>query len=126
MAKDPDGFESWLLPQFLVDDDNNDETFAEFRNSSRRNGGRKSSNSFGMDFKRDFGYEFGDYALFGPQSDLGSPFEGSTETESDDDDYISELTRKIAHSSLHESAFAFENKVVFKMFFFFWKTFPWL
>lgn len=133
MAKDPDGFESWLLPQFLVDD-YNDETFAEFRNTSKRNGGKKSSNSFGMDFKRDFGYEIGDYGLFGPQSDLGSPFEGSTETESDDDYYISELTQKIADSSLHESAFAFANKVVFKMlyfcisylFIFFWKTFSWV
>lgn len=110
MAKDSEDCEHWLLPQFLTDED--DDLFAEFKNSSNKNDGRNIRSCFGRDFQHDFAYGFGP---FGPQSGLSSPVEGSTETESDDDDYITGLTQKMAHSTLQDSALASENKRVFKI-----------
>ncbi|KAL3531755.1 hypothetical protein ACH5RR_005276 [Cinchona calisaya] len=93
MAKDSDDLEHWLLPQFLTDDD--DDLFAQFNNSNYKNDGRNTA-------RRDFQHPFC------PQSDLSSP---STETESDDDEYITGLTQKMAHSTLYDSAaLASENK----------------
>ncbi|KAJ8551064.1 hypothetical protein K7X08_000434 [Anisodus acutangulus] len=79
MEKDlVDDCEFWLPPQFLTDDD------------------------LLMNFKKD-----GLNNPFGPYSDLSSPVEsvvGSTETESDEDNdnYITGLTLKMAQSTLHE------------------------
>lgn len=58
-------------------------------------------------FPFEFPYGFG--ASSGHScSDLSSPVEsvvGSTETESDEEDYIAGLTRQIAHSTLEGDAF---------------------
>lgn len=85
--------EFWLPPQFLTDDD----ILLGFKtNSKGEENDRKSY--FGCDFKNEFSY------MLGPPSDLSSPVEsvvGSTETESsDEEDYITELTRQMAHSTL--------------------------
>lgn len=116
MAKEPDDCEPWLLPQFLTDDV--DEIFAEFKNSSRNNRDirNRKKGCTGLDFQQhEFGYGFGP---FGSQSDLSSPVEGSTETESEDDDYITGLTQQLAQSTLQDSALPFEHnsKRVFKTF----------
>lgn len=89
MAESIDGGEFWLPPQFLTDDD------------------------VLMDLETDFSK-----SRFGFSSDLSSPVEsvvGSTETESDEEDYLTCLTRQMARSTLEndrtqiESAFTTEN-----------------
>lgn len=90
MAEDLiDNGEFWLPPQFLTDDD------------------------ILMDFntikKTDFGY-----GLFGPgpNSDLSSPVEsvvGSTETESDEEDYLAGLTKKLSRSTLQDNFWKIDN-----------------
>ncbi|KAK4345674.1 hypothetical protein RND71_035850 [Anisodus tanguticus] len=90
--------EFWLPPQFLTDDD----ILFEFKNNNNsklgeENGRRKY---FGCDFQNEFSYGFN---MFGPHSDLSSPVGsviGSTETESEEEDYITELTRQMAYSTL--------------------------
>lgn len=101
MAKDSDDCEFWLPPQFLTDDD---ELFAEFK--APKNDGRNGL-GFGADYQRGFSCGF---FGFGPNSDLSSPVDGSTETESDEEDYITELTRQISRSTLHDSGLAYENR----------------
>lgn len=103
MAKDSDDCEFWLPPQFLNDDD---DLFTEMK--GRRNDGRNGL-GFGGDYQR--GYSSGFYG-FGPNSDLSSPVDGSTETESDEEDYITELTRKLSRSTLLDSGLAYENRKV--------------
>lgn len=49
---------------------------------------------------------------FGPHSDLSSPVEsliGSVDTESDEEEYLNGLTRKIAHSTIQDSGFGYGN-----------------
>ncbi|KAL3536456.1 hypothetical protein ACH5RR_004917 [Cinchona calisaya] len=105
MAMESDDCEQWLLPQFLTDDD--DQLFADFKNANMKNDSRNTTKTcFGMDFLNEYGYGFGP---FGSQSDLSSPVEGSTETESDDDDFMTGLTQKLAQSTLRDSALAYEN-----------------
>lgn len=103
MAKDSDDCEFWLPPQFLTDDD---DLFTEFK-THRHDG--KNGLSFGRDYQPDFSFGF---PGFGPNSDLSSPVDGSTETESDEDDYITELTRKLTNSTLQDSRLASESKKV--------------
>lgn len=98
MAVSLDDGEFWLPPAFLTDDD-----LAVDKNGNGKNDG----NGFGWDtegirapFSFDFPYRFGS---FGSSSDLGSPVEsvlGSSETESDEEDYLAGLTRQIARSKL--------------------------
>ncbi|XP_059427991.1 uncharacterized protein LOC132161811 isoform X2 [Corylus avellana] len=98
MAVSLDDAEFWLPPEFLTDDD-----LAVEKNGSGKNEG----NGVGSDteamralFPYDFPYRFGS---FGSSSDLGSPVEsvvGSSETESDEEDYLAGLTRQIARSTL--------------------------
>lgn len=96
MEKDLDDCEFWLPPQFLTDDD----LLMDFKNLSVGEGKINAKNKlFGGDFQSEFAYGFNP---FGSHSDLSSPVEsvvGSTETESDEDDFI---TRKMAHSTLQE------------------------
>lgn len=91
MEKGFDDCEFWLPPQFLTDDD----LLMDFKtHSCVGDGGKDGSNPFSNGFNP-----------FGSHSDLSSPVEsvvGSTETESDEDDYITGLTRKMAHSTLQE------------------------
>ncbi|CAI9098338.1 OLC1v1034965C1 [Oldenlandia corymbosa var. corymbosa] len=98
MTKVADEFESWLLPQFLIDDD---DVFSEWRGSEKINGGRNGvTASFGMGLNQKFGGGFGE---FGP---CGSP-----EMETDDDDYVAELSRIWSNSSLRVSSTAYESKM---------------
>ncbi|KAL2481608.1 Uncharacterized protein Adt_34574 [Abeliophyllum distichum] len=96
MAAELDDGEFWLPPQFLSDDD------------LLIGGQNKIHPTKRTD---DFSFAFGN--SFGPFSDLSSPVEsvmGSTETESDEDDYMTELTRKIAQSTIQDSAYPFEKQ----------------
>lgn len=78
-----DDCEFWLPPQFLADDD--------FKNGvGEENVGRNT----GFGFRTRF--------LYG--SDLGSPVESPPETESDEEEYIFGLTRKMAYSTLEDAA----------------------
>ncbi|CAN4109692.1 unnamed protein product [Withania somnifera] len=87
--------EFWLPPQFLTDD----ATFMGFKSNSKGDGNERTM-SFGVDFQKEFAYGFN---MFDPHSDLSLPVEsvvGSSETESDEEDYITELTRQVAYSTL--------------------------
>ncbi|VFQ95697.1 unnamed protein product [Cuscuta campestris] len=78
-----DDCEFWLPPQFLADDD--------FKNGiGEENAGRNT------------GLRFRPRCLFG--SDLGSPVESPPETESDEEEYIFGLTRKMAYATLEDDA----------------------
>ncbi|KAG8376966.1 hypothetical protein BUALT_Bualt09G0119300 [Buddleja alternifolia] len=87
MAQELDDGEFWLPSEFLTDDD------------------LLTDHGFKTKRADDASYGFG--PSFGFNSDLSSPVEsvmGSTETESDEDDFIAGLlTRKIAQSTLHDS-----------------------
>ncbi|KAB1200267.1 hypothetical protein CJ030_MR0G007693 [Morella rubra] len=98
MAVSSKGAEFWLPPEFLTDDDL----------VMDKNGTSKiEDNGFGTDnevtralFPFEFPYGFGS---FGTSSDLSSPVEsvvGSSETESDEEDYLAGLTRQMARSTL--------------------------
>lgn len=109
MAKNLDDYEFWLPSQFLTDDD----LLMDFKDNStvgERNDGVKY---LGRDFQLGLN-------PFGLQSDLSSPVEsavGSVDTESEEE-YITELTRKMAHSTLHESGFGYQNTKVLLIFWF--------
>lgn len=99
MAKNLDDYEFWLPSQFLTDDD----LLMDFNINStgERNNGA-----------RDFQHRFNPFGL---HSDLNSPVEsavGSVDTECDEEEYITELTRKMAHSTLHDSGFGYQNTKV--------------
>lgn len=84
MAQDLDYGEFWLPSEFLTDDD----LLTDFK--------KKGVDDFSCGLAKSFGFH----------SDLSSPVEsvtGSTETESDEDDFISFLTRKMNYSTLHDS-----------------------
>ncbi|PSS32647.1 3-phosphoshikimate 1-carboxyvinyltransferase [Actinidia chinensis var. chinensis] len=96
MAENLDDGEFWLPPQFLTDDD----ILMDYKSNkaSLKSIEADSGGYFPYDFQREFG-------SFGPYSDLSSPGESvvsSTETESDEEDYIAGLTWKLAHSTLKE------------------------
>ncbi|KAL9153074.1 hypothetical protein ABFS82_10G025100 [Erythranthe guttata] len=85
MAEELDDGEFWLPSEFLTDDD----LLMDFKTDHFQT---KRSDSFSTGF--------------GINSDLSSPVEsimGSTETESDEDDFLTGLTRKLAHSSFQDS-----------------------
>lgn len=89
MAQELDDLEFWLPSEFLTDDD----LLTDFK-----------TDRFKTRRIDDFSYGFGN--SFGLSSDLSSPVElvtSTAETESDDDDLISELRRKFAHSTLQVS-----------------------
>lgn len=103
-AENLDDAEFWLPPQFLADDHDDDkaDTFRSDRSSSL------------------FPVEFGS---LGFSSDLSSPVEsvvGSSEAESDEEDFMAGLTLRMACSTLDDgfkatdSAFASENGKVTK------------
>ncbi|XP_075510195.1 uncharacterized protein LOC142546392 isoform X2 [Primulina tabacum] len=84
MAQELDDGEFWLPSEFLTDDD----LLTDFKKKG------------GDDFSCGFGNSFGLY------SNLSSPVEsvtGSTENESDEDDFISFLTQKMNYSALNDS-----------------------
>ncbi|KAM7464012.1 hypothetical protein LguiA_032133 [Lonicera macranthoides] len=112
MADDLDNPEFWLPSEFLADGD----IFAG-RNTCTRTEGVKclyGENSGGSGL-----YRFPSFASFGLNSDLSSPVEsvvGSTETESDEEEYIAELARRMARSTVNEdlwkadSSFGYDTK----------------
>ncbi|XP_011019197.1 PREDICTED: uncharacterized protein LOC105121999 isoform X2 [Populus euphratica] len=105
MTESLDDGEFWLPPQFLIDDDtvlmeqNSDNNF---NGSARDVFGYSKTDSGKSLFPLQFPCGFGS---FGFSSDLSSPVEslvGSTETESDEEDYLAGLTRQMAHSTLED------------------------
>ncbi|XP_052177053.1 uncharacterized protein LOC127791235 [Diospyros lotus] len=92
MAQGLDDCEFWLPPQFLTDDD----ILMDFKpvNLNGKNAGSNAGSFFPFDYPSGFG-------SFGPSSEQGSSL-SSTETESDEEDYLAELTRKMAHSTLQD------------------------
>ncbi|KAE8654284.1 copper transporter 1-like [Hibiscus syriacus] len=97
MAEVLDDGEFWLPPQFLTDDD----FFVDGVKATNNTKNLKDGESL-------FPYEFpGGFRSFGFSSDLSSPVEsvlGSTETESDEEDYLAGLTRQMAHSTLEDDS----------------------
>lgn len=88
MAQELDDGEFWLPSEFLTDDDLLMDFKTDYSKSKRAD---------------DFSLGFGSFSGF--NSDLSSPVEsvmGSTETESDEDEFISGLTRKMAHSTIND------------------------
>ncbi|XP_021897389.1 uncharacterized protein LOC110814282 [Carica papaya] len=110
MAQSIEDGEFWLPPDFLTDQDDIGSDGLRSSNKTQK------KNGFGLDteapkslFPYDFPYGFGS---FGFSSDLTSPVEsvvGSTESESDEDDYIAGLTRKMAHSTLDDDFATYER-----------------
>lgn len=113
MAESLDDGEFWLPSQFLTDDD----VLLDKSEKLKDGAVKRSANWFdekrdgydldGEVFKPLFPFEFS--SGFGPyglsSSDLSSPVEsvvGSTETESDEEDFLAGLTRQMAHSTLDE------------------------
>ncbi|OMO66447.1 hypothetical protein CCACVL1_21133 [Corchorus capsularis] len=104
MAEVLDDGEFWLPPSFLTDDD----LFMDKTTEAKKN----QKDGFGFGFELDgsnkslFPYEFPNgFGSFGFSSDLSSPVEsvvGSTETESDEEDFLAGLTRQMAHSTLED------------------------
>jgi hypothetical protein len=105
MTESLDDGEFWLPPQFLIDDDT---VLMEQNSENSLNGsardvfGYSKTDSGKSLFPLEFPCGFGS---FGFSSDLSSPVEsvvGSTETESDEEDYLAGLTRQMAHSTLED------------------------
>lgn len=112
MAESLDDGEFWLPAQFLTDKD------ILMDKGNINNSRNKGGITTGIGFTS-YGYD-----LFGPSSDLSSPVEsvnGSTETESDEEDYLAGLTRQIAHAALQDEfvkvdhGFVYENKKTWGM-----------
>lgn len=103
MAEALDDGEFWLPPQFLTDDD----MFVEKKEIRRPNC------SDGSEMEGGFG--FSPYGSSGFSSDLSSPVEsvvGSTETESDEDEFVSVLTQQMAGLTRNELGFGSETEKV--------------
>ncbi|CAK9179784.1 unnamed protein product [Ilex paraguariensis] len=95
MAEDLYDGEFWLPPQFLTDDDINAKKSEGDVWLSREIDG-------GAYFPYDFPTGFGSFC---PNSDLCSAVEsvvGSTETESDEEEYLTGLTKKLARSTIQD------------------------
>ncbi|KAL0316357.1 UNVERIFIED_CONTAM: hypothetical protein Sradi_5513900 [Sesamum radiatum] len=89
MAQELHGLDFWLPSEFLTDDD----LLTDF-----------TTDRLGTRGTDDFSYGFRN--SFGVGSDVSSPVEsvtGAMETESDEDDLITELSRKFAYSTLQDS-----------------------
>ena len=102
MAESLDDGEFWLPPEFLTDND-----IAMEKNERNCYHERDSEST-----KTLFPFEFS-YGGFGSSSDLSSPVEsvvGSSETESDEEDYLSGLTRQMTRSTLLDDSTAFASE----------------
>lgn len=97
MAESLDDGEFWLPPKFLNDDD----LFLEEKCVGNDAKKRRDGAGVGL---HPFEYSLG-FGPFGVSSDLGSPVEsliGSSETESDEDEYIAGLMTQMARSTLED------------------------
>ncbi|XP_075637957.1 uncharacterized protein LOC142610118 [Castanea sativa] len=95
MAESLDDGEFWLPPEFLTDDDLAMEKYETDTHEATK-GGLLS-----------FEFPYMGFGSFGTSSDLSSPVEsvvGSSETESDEEDYLVGLTRQMARSTLADTA----------------------
>ncbi|KAK3037480.1 hypothetical protein RJ639_031974 [Escallonia herrerae] len=117
MALDMDDGEFWLPPQFLADDD---DVLSGYRNNKPVKTGRSNAGVglFGGEIGGGFSEFPSGFGPSGPNSDLSSAVEsvlGSTETESDEEDFLAGLTRKMARSTLQDdlwkvdSGFGYQN-----------------
>lgn len=99
MAEILDDGEFWLPSHFLTDDN-----MLMSKGNVKKNGMKTDTEgSLGFGFPTEFPYEFDS---FGSNSALSSPVESvvsSTETESDEDDFLAGLTRQLARSTLQET-----------------------
>ncbi|CAL2268224.1 unnamed protein product [Prunus armeniaca] len=111
---------AFWLPTQILDDDDLPAMDLGFKTNSKTH-----HKSFGLGFDVDaskalfpFDFPYGGYGAFGVSSDLSSPVEsvvGSSETESDEEDYLAELTRQMARSTFEkelkhsDSAFGSDN-----------------
>ncbi|KAL0336801.1 UNVERIFIED_CONTAM: hypothetical protein Scaly_1955200 [Sesamum calycinum] len=89
MAQELHGLDFWLPSEFLTDDD----LLTDFKTDRL---GTRGTDDFSYGFRNSFGVG----------SDVSSPVEsvtGALETESDEDDLITELSRKFAYSTLQDS-----------------------
>ncbi|KAL0333246.1 UNVERIFIED_CONTAM: hypothetical protein Sangu_1480800 [Sesamum angustifolium] len=89
MAQELHGLDFWLPSEFLTDDD----LLTDFKTDRL---GTRGTDDFSYGFRNSFGVG----------SDVSSPVEsvtGAMETESDEDDLITELSRKFAYSTLQDS-----------------------
>ncbi|KAD3068343.1 hypothetical protein E3N88_36223 [Mikania micrantha] len=90
MEQELAGGEFWLPPEFLNEEDILKDFSTGKSNSGIPTGGFNKATS----------------CFYGPNSTLGSPVEsvlGSTETESDEEDYLNGLSLKFANTSFHEN-----------------------
>ncbi|KAJ6755835.1 TIP41-LIKE PROTEIN [Salix purpurea] len=106
MAESLDNGEFWLPPQFLLDDDTvHMEKYSanNLKNLSAKDVFGYPETEYGKSLiPYEFPYGFGS---FGFSSDLSSPVEsvvGSTETESDEEDYLAGLSRQMSHFTLED------------------------
>ncbi|CAN1770158.1 hypothetical protein LINPERHAP1_LOCUS11524 [Linum perenne] len=111
MAQSVDDGEFWLPPEFLTDDD----LFVEKKQQPKQQQRVKGAEDlFGLEtdfasnslFSHEFPFGFGS---FGVSSDLSSPVESvvsSAETESDEEDHLSGLTRRLTHTTLDDDLFS--------------------
>lgn len=94
MAQELADGEFWLPPEFLNDEDILMDFIPGKVNPRTQTGGFNKGSS-----------GFNTIGSYGPSSDLSSPGEsvlGSTETESDEEDYLNGLTRKFAKTTVHD------------------------
>lgn len=104
MAESLDDGEFWLPPEFLTDDDLAMEKYETDTHEATKG----SLLSFEVPYMG--------FGSFGTSSDLSSPVEsvvGSSETESDEEDYLVGLTRQMARSTLAETALSSDKSKVF-------------
>lgn len=104
MAESLDDGEFWLPPEFLTDDD-----LAMDKYETDTHEATKGS-------LLSFEVPYMGFGSFGTSSDLSSPVEsvvGSSETESDEEDYLVGLTRQMARSTLAETALSSDKSKVF-------------
>ncbi|CAN1275564.1 hypothetical protein LINPERPRIM_LOCUS15749 [Linum perenne] len=116
MAQSVDDGEFWLPPEFLTDDD----LFVEKKQQPKQQQRVKGAEDlFGLEsdfasnslFSHEFPFGFGS---FGVSSDLSSPVESvvsSAETESDEEDHLSGLTRRLTHTTLDDDLFSSSDSV---------------
>ena len=104
MVRSLDDGEFWLPLEFLIDDDLAMEKY-ETETHEATKGGLLS-----------FGVPYMGFGSFGTSSDLSSPVEsmiGSSEIESDEEDYLVGLTRQMARSTLADPAFSSDKSKVY-------------
>ena len=104
MAKSLDDVEFWLLSEFLTNHDLAMEKY-ETETHEAMKGGLLS-----------FEVPYMGFRSFGTSSNLSSPVEsmiGSSEIESDEEDYLVGLTRQMARSTLADPAFSSDKSKVY-------------